>query len=194
MGSKSNDDTTTATTTTADTPTPTVTFEMPDFSSMMPEQPDYAKINADAQAKAEQTDGENQIRSLFSNKFAAADKATSDVNTQIANEMAHAKTVGLDYSVDDVGKQTRINNVFADYWSSGDEQNLASLTQKYGNAGMEWNLPIVRGISTEDAAKEKTPGTNAGAALNTPKIKGAGVDDTTDNAPFGSNQVLGPSA
>jgi hypothetical protein len=190
MGSKSSsDDSTDTTTTTADTTTPTVSFEMPDFSSMMPAQPDYAKINADAQAKAEKTDGENQIRSLYSNKFAAADKATADVNKQVADEMAHAKTVGLDYSIDDTGKQQRINNTFADYWSEGDEQSLTALQGKYGNAGMNWTLPIVRGVSTADAAKQKTAGDSAGSSLT--KAKGLGATSTTDEDPLGSNQFLG---
>jgi hypothetical protein len=79
-------------------------FEMPDFSSMY-QQTDYAEIQAQQQAEAERRSALSQISDLYSRKFDAAEKATADINQQIADEMGHAQVVGLDYSIDDATKQ-----------------------------------------------------------------------------------------
>jgi hypothetical protein len=172
-------------------PGPSMDFSMPDFSSMY-QQNDYSAVYAQQQADAEKKQGELRVQDLFHNKLDAADKATSDVNNQIAAEMAHAKTVGLDYTIDDKGKQERINNAFANYWSAGDESDLTGYIAKYGNAGTKWDLPIERGISDEDKKKEKTPGLKAGEALAAGLPKTAGQAGTTDQDPLGSNtQRLG---
>ena len=146
-------------------------FEMPDFSSMY-NQTNYAEIQAQQQAEAERRAALAQISDLYSRKFDAAEKATADINQQIADEMGHAQVVGLDYNIDDVTKQSRINNLFATYWGEGDDSTLTALTGQWGDAGYKWDLPIVRGTPAEKPG-EKTPGDKAGAAVKAkaPKLK-----------------------
>jgi hypothetical protein len=148
-------------------------FSMPSFDFEMPEMADYSAIFAQQTADATSLAAKSQIDSLYGSKFDAAEKAIADVNQQIADEMGHAKLVGLDYSVDDVSKQARIDDLFATYWGESDDMKLNSLTQKYGNNGYEWDLPVKRGTAQAEKDKEKTPGDKAGEKVTAkgPKLK-----------------------
>jgi len=171
---------------------PMAGFEMPDFSAfieaMGANQIDFASIYAQQAAAAAKAQGLAQVSAMYTAKFDAADKAVTEVNQQIADETAPARLVGLDYNVDEASKQARINDLFANYWSEADESSLTGLTKKYGNAGYKWDLPVERGKSKADAAKEKTPGDKAGQAV-TAKTKGTKL--TTEENPLGSSAVLG---
>lgn len=157
---------------------------MPDFSSMY-NQTNYAEIQAKQQEEAKRNSALAQISDLYSRKFDAAEKATTDINQQIADEMGHAQVVGLDYSIDDATKQKRINDLFATYWGEGDDATLNALTGQWGDAGYKWDLPIVRGTPSEKPG-EKTPGDKAGEAVKAkaPKLK-------PEEDPLGSAAKLG---
>lgn len=163
-------------------------FKMPDFSSMYASQEeDYNAKLAEQQAEQKRQEALSQVSDLYSSKFDAADKATSDVNTQIADELAHAKTVGMDYSINDADKQKRINNAFANYWTQGQENQLNGLVSKYGNAGYNWDLPITIGTPTAGKKTDKTPGTPAGKPV---RAKGTAVSTVVD--PLGAaDNILG---
>lgn len=171
---------------------PMVEFEMPDFGSfikaMGSNQIDFGSIYAKQAEEAANAQGRAQVSSLYGAKFDAADKAITEVNQQVADETAHARLVGLDYNVDEASKQARINDIFANYWSEADEGQLSSLIGQYGNAGYNWDLPVKRGKSIADAAKEKTPGDSAGKAV---AAKTRGSKLTTEENPLGSSSVLG---
>lgn len=171
---------------------PMAEFEMPDFGAFIEAMGkgnmDFGKIYAQQAEAAAASQGRAQVSALYAAKFDAADKAINEVNQQVADEMAHAKLVGLDYNVDEASKQARINDIFANYWSEADESNLSSLIGQYGDSGYSWDLPVKRGTSTADKAKEKTPGESAGAAV---KAKTKGAKLTTEENPLGSSSVLG---
>jgi len=158
-------------------------FEMPDFSSMF-EPVDYTSVLAQQKADAEKEAGIAQVRDLYSRKFDAAEKATAEVNQQIADEMGHAKVVGLDYTVDDATKQKRINDVFASYWGEGDDSTLTGLIGQWGDAGYTWDLPIKRGEAKKPT--EKTEGAKAGE-----KVKQKGPKALTAEDPLATASVLG---
>ena len=165
-----------------------MSFEMPDFSAMYASQEnDYNAKLAAQQAEAEKKAGLSQVSDLYSSKFDAANQATNDVNTQIADELAHAKTVGMDYTVNDADKQARINNAFANYWTQGQEDQLHGLVSKYGDAGYTWDLPIQIGTATPGSKTDKTPEVPAGKKV---KAKGSAVAAVAD--PLGAaNSILG---
>lgn len=171
---------------------PMAGFEMPDFGAfieaMGSNQIDFGSIYAQQAEAAAEAQGLAQVSAMYTAKFDAADKAITEVNQQIADETAHARLVGLDYNVDEASKQARINDIFANYWSEADESSLTGLIKQYGNAGYKWDLPVVRGKSKANAAKEKTPGDKAGQAVAA-KTKGAKL--TTEENPLGSSSVLG---
>ena len=171
---------------------PMAEFEMPDFGAFLEamgsNQIDFGSIYAKQAEESANAQGLAQVSALYSAKFDAADKAITEVNQQVADEMAHARLVGLDYSVDEASKQARINDIFANYWSEADEGKLSGLIKQYGNAGYDWDLPVKRGKSKADAAKEKTPGDSAGKAIAA-KTRGAKL--TTEENPLGSSSVLG---
>jgi len=161
-----------------------MSFEMPDFSSMY-QQTDYAAVMAAQQEEARRQAALSQISDLYSRKFDAAEKATAEINQQVADEMGHAQVVGLDYSIDDATKQARINNLFANYWGEGDDSTLTSLTSQWGDNGYTWDLPVKRG-TPETTKDEKTESKKAGGKV---KTKGAKVNEAED--PLGSAAVLG---
>lgn len=171
---------------------PMAEFEMPDFGAFMEMMDsssiDFGAILAQQTAAAAKAQGIAQVSALYSAKFDAADMAVAEVNQQILDETAHAQLVGLDYNVDEASKQARINDIFANYWSEADESQLTSLIGKYGNAGYKWDLPVERGKSKAETAKEKTPGDTAGGAV---KAKTRGTKLTTEENPLGSASVLG---
>lgn len=160
-------------------------FEMPDFSSLY--QPvDYTEVFAKQKADAEKAAGLAQVTDLYSKKFDAAEKATADVTQQIADEMGHAKVVGLDYTIDDATKQKRINDVFANYWGEGDESALSGLVGQWGDAGYAWDLPIVRGDATKGTTTDKTAGDKVGK-----KVKSKGAKLSTAEDPLATAPILG---
>lgn len=111
----------------------------------------YAKqAELDAQYKAEQERamGLAELDKLFSTKLDSANRATSDVEKQISEEMAHAATRGIDYAITPDEKVERINNLFADYWSEGQENAIADYGSKYGSEKHVWTLPVTRGTGT----------------------------------------------
>jgi hypothetical protein len=85
---------------------------------------------------------------LFSSKLDAATRAASEVDKQISEEFAHARTRNLDYEIDDVQKQERINNLFADYWGEGQEAEFTDYSSKYATDKHKWTLSTVRGTGT----------------------------------------------
>ena len=182
---------------------------MPDFSQMFTQQYEQQQQNSVAQqqdwaaqqraqqeeadrkmreqqAEAERQAGLSQVKSLYSSKFDAAEKATAEVNQMIADEMGHASLVGLDYNVDAATKQQRINDVFANYWGEADDTNLNELVGKWGDAGYKWDLPITRGTATKSIDKDKTPGAKAGD-----KVAAKGPRPVTSEDALGSAAVLG---
>lgn len=151
--------------------------------------------NAAAQAKQledqrkanEISAAKTRISDLYSSKYSAADTATSLVDDQIKEELAHAKLIGLDYTLDPDLRQKRINDVFATKWSEADDLTLNNLTTTHGDQGFIWDVPIVRGDPNSAVIPQFTPGDKAGGKVK--KTKGA--KSTLEESPLGAVGVLG---
>lgn len=161
------------------------TFHMPTFHMPTFHMPDYSSILQEQQAEAEQLAGEAQVQDYFTRKLDAASRAADEINAAIANESAHAKLYGLDYVVDEGMKKERINNLFAQYWTEGDESTLGQLVKQWGNAGAEWSLEVVRG----------NPGTPTDSVVSRERKAGAPVQRQTAAAAtvLGEEEKLNPA-
>jgi hypothetical protein len=117
-------------------------------------QSEYAEQQRLAEQAAEQqriAEGRAHLDELFAGKLDAANRAKTEVEAQITNELAHAATHGLDYAVTDQERADRINNLFGDYWSEGQETDISNYTRDFGDSKHVWTLPIVRGTKPGSA-------------------------------------------
>ena len=147
-------------------------FEMPDFGSVGGF--DQSAFEAEQERlRAEQVRAQDManLDTLWGSRMDAADRAISDVTGQIDRELSNARLRGLDYAVTDEQRQTRVNNMFAAYWSEGDESKLGGLAGQYGNpeqdsglrgsielkGGYEWEYDVIRG-ENPDTPGEITEG------------------------------------
>jgi len=77
----------------------------------------------------------------------ALSSSTSYVNSQISEEKANAALMGVDYSMSDETKATRISDYLANLWSDSDQSNLDSSIASYGSGG--FTQSVFRGAGTD---------------------------------------------
>jgi len=137
-------------------------FEMPSLQSMG--YPSYADQLA-ASAKAA---GETRRNSLYSGYLNAASTSADYINSEIKREASNAALLGIDYSIDDEQKSKRVNDYFATLWGEGDQTELQTLMNKWGNPEGFNGFTVTRGDGSTYAAKEsskKTVGTSQKKAI-----------------------------
>jgi len=139
-----------------------------DFASMMagmgemsaPTGPSADEINADAEARTEEnrvTQGLNDRDSLYSEYLDAGGAATDYINNLINDERSNANLLGIEYAVDDVSKQSRIDNYFASIWGEGSQTNLQNMFDEFGDPEGFEGFQFNRGESSEaDASAAST--------------------------------------
>jgi len=157
-------------------------FEAPFKGIMdsMAKQQAQMKAEADAAnaAYAEQqrvAQGTAYLDQLFSTKLDAATRAASEVDKQITDELAHASVKGIDYAITPEEKQTRINNMFGDYWSESQEADFSTYAKDFGSTRHQWKLATVRG-SGAGSSGALAPEVKVGGKVQ----KGAGTVLTGD--------------
>lgn len=108
---------------------------------------------------------------LYSDRMSAASSAVDSVNSQIEQERADAKLMGVDYALTDEQKSDRINDTFASMWGAGEEESLGQLMTDYGNPEGFEEFSVVRGTTGDTtgatAASDKTVATSKGAKKKT---------------------------
>lgn len=147
------------------------------------------ELNQQYALDAERAAGLLALDEAFSTKLDAANRAIEDVNTQIAEETAHAQTRGLDYSVDEAQKQERIDNMFADYWSESSDAQFNDLYSKWGagNKQYDWTLNVKRGTAASSKGALPKEGDKVGGKV----ARGAGATVLTDDEEATDKTLLG---
>ena len=134
-------------------------FAMPEMPAM-PEGPSYEEQLAEQQKQY----GINQRDELFAAYLDAANAAADYVNSEIADEMANAKLLGIDYEITDEQRQQRINNYFATVWGEGQQTQLENLMKEYGNPEGFTGWTVTRGDPTAYTKKKEGSETTVGAS------------------------------
>lgn len=124
-----------------------------------------SQLDEQYRAEQERAMGLAELDKLFSTKLDAANRATTEVEKQVGEEMAHAATRGIDYAITPEQKTERINNLFADYWSEGQEASIADYGSKYGTDKHVWKLPVVRGTGKGSEGALAQEGAKAGGKV-----------------------------
>lgn len=155
-------------------------FEFPEFEFNMDDilaqqnaqQEQYRLQQEQAAARAARNNDLSRLDAYWSARLDAAQRATSDVDSNIEIARNHALTLGLDYFISPEQRQERINNLFSEYWSEGDESELESLVTQYGNpeqedslrdliergkAPYEWEYDVIRGSGPSEDALDPDP-------------------------------------
>lgn len=166
--------------------TASYTLDMPDFEMPKWDAPDYAKIQAQQQAEAEERQALADIEGLYGQKFDAADRATKEINEQIGFEASHALTRGIDYSVSEAEKKLRINNLFSDYWTEGSESELEGLVGIWGDQGHVWDSGVERGTGSSSSGAAPKKEKPAGAAVKRVGTTLTGYDTLSNKTKLGS--------
>lgn len=122
--------------------------------------PSYEQQMADQQAEYDrrmaeqaQQQGIADTNSLYGDYLSAAGSAADYVNSEIAQQQANANLLGIDFSIDDVTKQTQINDYFASIWDEGKQANLENLMSQYGNPEGFEGFSVTRGDASKYAKK-----------------------------------------
>jgi hypothetical protein len=153
------------------------------------QQADFDKRLAEQRAEAERQAGLSEMNSAYGLKFDAANKATAEVNQQIADESSHARLRGLDYTVPEGdAKLERINNVFSNYWSESQESQLSGLTGKWGDGNNVWDSGIKRGAGSAESIV--SGGTKAGGKVSAPAVAPTSIVKDEDKL-GGTTSILG---
>jgi len=159
------------------------------------QQQQYAQQLADAERRQKEAEeraarvaGENERDQLYSSYMDAAGTATDFVNSEIKKEMSNARLLGIDYSVEDEQKQTRISDYFSTVWGEGDQSRLEALMDKWGKPKgfSDWILTRGEGGTYGDTAGTENP--VAVATGQKPKLP---VLEEKDEEILGAASVLG---
>lgn len=117
-------------------------------------------------AAQQQTQGLNDRDTLFGSYLDAAGAATDYVNSEITTERSNAALMGVEYTMDDERKATRINDYFATLWGEGEQSSLEGLMGQWGNPSGFSGFTVKRGDGSKYAkteASEKTDATSSGS-------------------------------
>lgn len=90
-------------------------------------------------------EGRRQRDALYNQRMDAASSAADFIGQQIKQEGDRARLLGLDYSVTDEQRQSRINDYFATMWGAGSESQLEKLMGEFGTPKGFEGFTTVRG-------------------------------------------------
>ena len=112
-----------------------------------------------------QAEGRRQRDTLYQQRMDAAGSATDFINTQIKQESDRARLLGLDYSISDEDRATRINDYFATVWGAGSESKLGDLMKEFGTPQGFKGFTVTRGTGGDTGGalgQEEVVGTTGG--------------------------------
>lgn len=129
-----------------------------------------AELDA-AEALRLETEGLNKRDALYGSYLDAANSSSDYVNTEINNEIANARLLGIDYQIDDQMKSQRVNDYFSTVWGDSDQQELEALMTKWGNPEGFEEFTVVRGdggsYGTSEEGSSTSVGTSSGISPKT---------------------------
>lgn len=140
-----------------------------------------AQLDEQYRLEQERALGLAELDKLFSTKLDAANRASTEVETQIQDEMSHASVRGLDYAITPEEKQERINNLFGDYWAESQELAIQDYTSRYGSDKHVWKLPIVRGEKAGSEGALTPDGQKVGGKVPKGAAGGGGTTVLTED-------------
>jgi len=107
----------------------------------------------------------------------AAETATNFVNSEISQEQSNANLMGIDYSITDAQKATRVNDYFATIWSESNQTNPEGLMDSYGNPQGFEEFTVSRGDSSSYEGQTNAEQTLATSTGLRPKTSLATEDE-----------------
>jgi len=170
-------------------------FEM--YSEQMASQSkQLAQAQAQAAAEAQEQQeallrerGESDRDQLYSGYMDAANSATDNVNSEIADESSNARLLGVEYDITDDQKQQRIGDYFATLWGEGQQSQLEGLMDKWGKPKGFEGFSVARGDGSKYEGKKK------GEKKSVSQSKGVKpktiLDEEDDADMLGGSSILG---
>jgi hypothetical protein len=151
-----------------------------------------AQAAAEAQKQQEallRERGESDRDQLYSGYMDAANSATDNVNSEIADESSNARLLGVEYDITDDQKQQRIGDYFATLWGEGQQSQLEGLMDKWGKPKGFEGFSVARGDGSKYEGKKKGEKKSVSQSKGVkPKI----ILDEEDNADMlGGSSILG---
>lgn len=130
--------------------------ELPDYTDLYrSQQQEYlAAIQAQQQEQLRQA-GLRDRNDLYAQRQNAVASAVDYVNLKISEERANARLLGIDYSITDEQKASRINNYFAALWGEGDESRLEGLFKQWGKPKGFEEFVVTRGEANSEGQGER---------------------------------------
>jgi hypothetical protein len=179
-------------------PDTSVGIEMPDLGGMMAAQQAQAAeaqaaYQAELAARAEAERREAGIKerdSLYSQYMNAAGSATDYINGEIDRERSNAALMGVEYNLTDEAKQQRVSDYFASVWGEGDQTQLESLFNQWGNPTGFTDFAIKRGDASVYATEQGGPDQTQAVTEGTKPKKTLVEEDETNNL-GGATSILG---
>jgi len=151
-----------------------------------------AQLQAEYQEQQRRAEGTRQLDEMFGSRLNAANKAISETNASINDELAHAATRGIDYTITPEQKQERIDNAFAAYWAEGDEANYNTFLSEFGTDRHKWTLNVKRGTAPSTANALPEEGSKVGGKVKrTNKTLMTGGEDEADTTAAAGKTLLG---
>ena len=105
-------------------------FDFPDFSEQLASL-EQARLQAAVEARRQSN--YSTIDQLWSDRGAAVSSAIGEVDKRIGLESDRARLVGLDFSITDEQRTSRIENLFAELFSQEQEDQLGALVGEFGD-------------------------------------------------------------
>jgi len=170
-------------------------FEM--YSEQMASQSkQLAEAQAQAAAEAQEQQeallrerGESDRDQLYSGYMDAANSATDNVNSEIADESSNARLLGVEYDITDDQKQQRIGDYFATLWGEGQQSQLEGLMDKWGKPKGFEGFSVARGDGSKYEGKKKGEKKSVSQSKGVkPKII---LDEEDDADMLGGSSILG---
>jgi len=170
-------------------------FEM--YSEQMASQSkQLAEAQAQAAAEAQKQQeallrerGESDRDQLYSGYMDAANSATDNVNSEIADESSNARLLGVEYDITDDQKQQRIGDHFATLWGEGQQSQLEGLMDKWGKPKGFEGFSVARGDGSKYEGKKKGEKKSVSQSKGVkPKII---LDEEDDADMLGGSSILG---
>jgi len=148
-----------------------------------PSGPDQAAV--DQQAADDFITGQNDLKSLYGDYINASETATKYINNQINSERSNSALLGIDYSITDEDKSSRISNYFSEIWSEDNATKLTDLNTKFGDEENPLEFLISRGVADEAAKADEAPSSG--------KPRGSTILSAFDNEDdkLSGNSILG---
>ena len=133
--------------------------------------------------------GESDRDQLYSGYMDAANSATDNVNSEIADESSNARLLGVEYDITDDQKQQRIGDYFATLWGEGQQSQLEGLMDKWGKPKGFEGFSVARGDGSKYEGKKKGEKKSVSQSKGVkPKII---LDEEDDADMLGGSSILG---